>query len=220
MFTVRIWDLPTRLFHWALALCVIGLLITGNMGGDAMLWHFRLGYAVLSLVLFRLVWGLVGGHWSRWAQLSLQPALVWAYLKGRPPSASVAGHNPMGSWAIVAMLSFLIFQVATGLVSDDEIAYSGPLTAMVPGQWVSWATSWHTHWGKLTILFLVALHVLALVWYRFAKRISLVPAMVHGDKQLAALAVSSHDRWSTRLIALLILVMASCGVYALVGWGS
>jgi len=57
MFKVRVWDLPTRLFHWALALCVLALVITGNMGGDAMVWHFRCGYTVLSLLLFRILWG-------------------------------------------------------------------------------------------------------------------------------------------------------------------
>ena len=65
--TVRVWDLPTRVFHWALLACVIGLLATASVGGAAMTWHFRCGYAVLSLLLFRLVWGVVGGHWSRFS---------------------------------------------------------------------------------------------------------------------------------------------------------
>ena len=86
MFTVRIWDLPTRLFHWSLALSVLCLVITGNVGGNAMVWHFRLGYAVLTLVLFRLIWGFVGGHWSRWASLSLHPRQVLAYVQSRSTS--------------------------------------------------------------------------------------------------------------------------------------
>jgi len=58
---IRIWDLPTRLFHWSLTACVLGLVITGSVGGHAMVWHFRLGYAVLGLLLFRILWGFLGG---------------------------------------------------------------------------------------------------------------------------------------------------------------
>jgi cytochrome b len=65
---IRIWDLPTRLFHWALVLCVMGLFVTGKVGGDAMNWHFRIGYAVLTLALFRIVWGFTGGYWSRFVR--------------------------------------------------------------------------------------------------------------------------------------------------------
>ena len=108
MFTVRIWDLPTRLFHWLLAACVIGLVVTGNLGGNAMVWHFRLGYSVLSLVLFRLVWGFAGGHWSRWRQFFLRPAHVIAHLRGQPGTPPWAGHNPLGSWSVVLMLLWLL----------------------------------------------------------------------------------------------------------------
>ena len=121
MVTVRIWDLPTRLFHWLLVLCVLGLVVTGQMGGNAMLWHFRLGYAVLSLLVFRLVWGFVGGHWSRWQQLPLRLRLVTDYLHQRQTAGTWAGHNPIGSWSVLLMLGWLLLQVGTGLVSDDEI---------------------------------------------------------------------------------------------------
>lgn len=116
MFTVRIWDLPTRLFHWALAACVIGLVITGNVGGNAMVWHFRLGYAVLTLLLFRLAWGFVGGHWSRWARLPLHPRHALAYLQTRSAERTEAGHNPLGSWSILAML----FSVVSGVYRFDQ----------------------------------------------------------------------------------------------------
>ncbi|MFM1949567.1 MAG: putative Ni/Fe-hydrogenase B-type cytochrome subunit, partial [Pseudomonadota bacterium] len=76
MIQVRIWDLPTRVFHWSLAILVIALIMTGNVGGNAMVWHFRFGYAVLSLLLFRLMWGFVGGHWSQWRQLTCTPSAL------------------------------------------------------------------------------------------------------------------------------------------------
>ena len=214
---VRIWDLPTRLFHWFLFACVVGLVVTGNVGGNAMVWHFRLGYAVLTLVLFRLLWGVVGGHWSRWAQLPLAPARVWAYLRGRTHAS--AGHNPLGSWSVLLMLAWLLMQVGTGLVSDDEIANAGPLSALVSGNTVSLATAWHKGPGKLVLLALVLVHVGAIVWYRVRRQQSLVPAMVHGDKSLPEATPASRDSMGTRLLALVLLLGCALAVRWLVGLG-
>jgi cytochrome b len=220
MITVRIWDLPTRLFHWALAACVIGLVITGNVGGNAMVWHFRLGYAVLTLVLFRLAWGFVGGHWSRWSSLPLHPKKALAYLQSRSTNPIAAGHNPLGSWSILAMLFFLGFQVATGLISDDEIANAGPLTALVSSSWVSWASAWHKNWGKLVLLALIGIHLLAIAWYRWHKRESLIPAMWHGDKVLSTASHTSRDDFKSRSLALLVLILSALTVAALVSLGN
>ena len=183
-----------------------------------MVWHFRLGYAVLALLLFRLLWGVVGGHWSRWSQLPLRPQEVIAYLKDVLPVQSLAGHNPLGSWSIVVMLVVLTFQVSTGLVSDDEIANAGPLTSLVSGSWVSWATSWHKLWGKWLVIFLVLLHLLALGWYRFRKREFLVSAMLHGHKSVSVCVPESEDRTAHRLLAFALLLMSSLGVWMLVSW--
>lgn len=218
-FTVRIWDLPTRTFHWALAACVVGLLITGQVGGNAMTWHFRLGYALLTLLAFRFVWGFCGGHWSRWAQLPLRPTQVWAYLQGRSELLHRVGHNPLGSWSVVAMLFFLGLQVATGLVSDDEIANMGPLASWVSGAVVSSATSWHIGWGKLILIALVVTHLLALIWYRWRQHQSLVPVMWHGDKTLPSAAPASRDDGKSRALALWVLVLAGLAVAALVSLG-
>lgn len=220
MFTVRIWDLPTRLFHWALAACVLGLLITGNLGGDAMILHFRLGYMVLSLLLFRGAWGLLGGYWSRWSQLPLHPVKVWTYFQGHPSLQHLAGHNPLGSWSILFMLFFLALQVCTGLVSDDEIAYSGPLSSLVSGNIVSIATSWHKHWGKLILILLVLTHVLALIWYRWHKKQSLVPAMWHGNKNLPTPVPASSDSWHSRLLAFALFGLSLWVVFTVVSMGA
>jgi len=215
MVTVRIWDLPTRLFHGALALCVLGLFVSAELGGNAMVWHFRFGFAVLTLLLFRLAWGLVGGHWSRWAQFPLHPASVRAYLQGRS-RLRWAGHNPLGSWSVVFLMLVLTLQVATGLVSDDEIANVGPLSFLVSGRWVSWATSWHKDWGQSLVMALVMLHLSALAWYRFKKKISLVPAMLHGDKSLPELVKASKDHVAQRLLAFVLLILSALAVYFLV----
>jgi cytochrome b len=220
MVTVHIWDLPTRMFHWLLVACVIGLLITGNVGGNAMVWHFRFGYIVLTLLLFRLIWGFLGGHWSRWSQLPLSFSKVWSYLRGQSVPAHHAGHNPLGSWSVLAVLFFLTFQVSTGLVSDDEIANMGPLSSLVSGSVVSWATNWHKNVGKFILLGLIALHLLALAWYQFKKHISLVPAMVHGDKSLTGPVPPSVDKSSSRMLALLCLILSAASVALLVSLGA
>jgi cytochrome b len=219
MFTLRIWDLPTRLFHWALAASVMGLIVTGLLGGNAMFWHFRLGYVVLILLLFRLLWGFVGGYWSRWSQLPLGPRHLGAYFKGVSAHA-FPGHNPLGSLSILAMLFILGLQVSTGLFSDDEIANAGPLTSLVSGSWVSWATSWHKLWGKWTVMALVALHLLALIWYRFQKRQSLVPAMLHGNKTLSVVVTETQDSTGHRLLALVLLAISSMVLWALLSLGT
>lgn len=217
---IRIWDLPTRLFHWGLTACVLGLVITGSVGGHAMVWHFRLGYAVLGLLLFRILWGFLGGHWSRWTQFPLQPAGVWAYVRGRHPSGHFAGHNPLGSWSVLALLLVLALQVSTGLISDDEIANMGPLSSLVSASWVSWATSWHKVWGKTILIFLVVLHLLALAWYTWRKRQALVSAMWHGDKALPHETTATRDNGPSRAMALLLLAISVLAVFGLVSLGA
>ncbi len=220
MVRIRIWDLPTRLFHWGLTACVLGLVITGNVGGQAMIWHFRLGYAVLGLLLFRILWGFLGGHWSRWTQLPLHPESVWAYVRGRHPSGHFAGHNPLGSWSVLALLLVLALQGSTGLISDDEIANMGPLSSLVSASWVSLATSWHKGWGKTILIFLVVLHLLALAWYTWRKRQALVSAMWHGDKALPHETTATRDNGPSRAMALLLLAISVLAVFGLVSLGA
>lgn len=219
MATVRIWDLPTRIFHWLLVACVIGLIVTGNIGGNAMVWHFRLGQTVLTLLLFRLLWGFAGGHWSRWAQLPLAPQQLVAYWRGRSSTTVWAGHNPMGSWSVLLMLLWLLLQVGTGLVSDDEIANAGPLTTLAPGAVVNAATAWHKGIGKLVLIALVLTHVGAIVWYRVRKAQALVPPMLHGNKTLAQAAPASRDGLPQRALALLLLLACALAVNWLTGLG-
>ncbi len=215
MHVIRTWDLPTRLFHWLLVACVVGLVVTGNVGGDAMQWHFLMGYTVLTLVLFRFFWGLLGGRWSRFSHFPMSPKSIKAYLSGHWPVTHL-GHNPIGSYSVLAILSVLLLQAGTGLISDDEIANQGPLTSLVSGDWVSLASSWHTQWGKLLVLALAAIHITAIVVYKLKKDIALVPPMIHGDKVIEAAAPASADGWRERLWALALLISSSALVWALV----
>lgn len=217
MHTLRIWDLPTRLFHWTLVLAVIGLVVTGSVGGSWMNWHLRLGYLVMGLLVFRLMWGLVGGHWSRFRAFLFGPGPILAYLRGQAPLRHVAGHNPLGALSVLAMLLVLAAQVGSGLISDDEISFFGPLTRFVSNDTVALATKYHKDIGKLLILGLVGLHVGAIAYYQWVKRQPLIGAMVHGDKQLGDPArhlPASADGWTQRLLALVL----ALGSGALVWW--
>lgn len=208
-YRVRVWDLPTRVFHWALAACVIALVVTGQIGGSAMDWHFRLGYAVLTLLLFRLAWGLVGGHWSRFSSFLYAPSTVLRYLRGQGGPELSTGHNPLGAGSVFALLFFLLAQVATGLISDDEIASSGPLTSLVPSTWVSQATWYHHSVGKLVLIVLVTLHVTAILFYLLRKRQNLVRSMLLGDKEVEQALPSSRDDVRTRLLAIVLLAVCA-----------
>lgn len=216
---VRVWDLPTRIFHWSLLVCVIGLVITGNVGGNWMVWHFRMGYCVLTLLLFRIVWGLVGGRWSRFASFIYAPGTVMAYLQGRGKPEHSVGHNPLGAGSVFALLFFLLMQVATGLISDDEIANQGPLSKFVSNARVGLATWYHKDVGKIILIVLVLLHVAAIMYYRTKKKEDLIGPMLKGDKQLAFDAPASRDDAASRATAAIVLTLSASAVWWLVNLG-
>ena len=213
---VRVWDLPTRIFHWVLALTVAGSVVSAKVGGGAMVWHFRCGYVVLALLAFRLLWGLIGGRWSRFASFVYSPATVWRYLRGqsRADEHHDVGHSPLGSLSVFALLGFLGLQVATGLVADDEIASVGPLNRFVSGSLAGQATHWHKDFGQWILLALVALHVLAVLYYVAVRRKRLVAPMIVGDKPLPAHVPSAADNGLTRLLALAVALLCA----AVAGW--
>lgn len=215
----RVWDLPTRLFHWALALCVISLMATGLYGGNAMLWHFGFGYCVLTLLLFRIVWGFVGGTWSRFASFIYAPKHVINYLKGRREQLHEVGHNPLGGLSVLAMLTFLLAQVTTGLFSDDEISASGPLTRFIANSVVQQFTNYHVNIGKFILIFLVVIHVLAILFYLVKKRENLIKPMLHGDKVVPNNVLATRDTTHSRLAALGIFLGCAVTVYYLVNLG-
>jgi cytochrome b len=219
MHTVRVWDLPTRLFHWALAACIVGLVVTANIGGNWMNWHLRLGYSVLTLLLFRVCWGFVGGHWSRFGSFIYAPSTLWRYLRGQGVAAHRVGHSPLAALSVFALLAVLLAQVGTGLMSDDEIAFSGPLTRFVSGDTVAAATGYHKNIGKFLVIGLVVLHLAAIVFYKLARKQALVRAMVVGDKQLPAPATSARDSAGSRLLALAVLLVCAGAVRWLVSLG-
>lgn len=221
LFRVRIWDLPTRGFHGLLALCVVGLVITGEMGGNAMPVHFWFGYAVLTLVLFRIVWGVLGGHWSRFVNFVPTPSTLLSYVQSlrAQQAPKNIGHNPLGALSVLGMLGLLLLQVFSGFLSDDEISNTGPWTALVSSDWVSRATEYHSDIGKALLLLLVGLHVATVLYYKRIKHEDLITPMLSGDKVLPAPTHDSRDTLTSRLFALGILVGCAYVVYRLVHLG-
>ncbi len=216
LITVRVWDLPTRVFHWVLVLTIVGSVLSAKIGGNAMVWHVRFGCVVLALLAFRLLWGLIGGRWSRFASFTYAPGTVLRYLRGQSRAGEhhEVGHSPLGSLSVFALLGFLTLQVATGLVADDEIATVGPLNRFVSGSLASQATGWHKNYGQWIVLALVALHLLAVLYYVAVRKKTLVGPMIGGDKCLPGHVPSATDTLQTRLLALAVAALCAAGA----GW--
>jgi cytochrome b len=179
--TLRIWDLPTRLFHWLLVVCIAGAVICVNIGGYWMQWHAYCGYAALSLVLFRVLWGFIGAVHSRFTTFVPSPQRLIAFLSGKEGSG--LGHNPLGSLSVLALLLVVGIQASTGLFTDDDIAFQGPLAKHVPNATVSLLSSIHAL--NSNILFgLIGLHLLAIAYYQWVKREPILMPMIQGDKAI------------------------------------
>ncbi len=177
---VRVWDAPLRAFHWLLLAAVAMAIATGLQGGDWMVWHGRAGIAIVGLIAFRLAWGLMGSETARFAQFLPGPSALLAYLRGRWQGI---GHNPLGALSVVALLGLLAAQVGTGLFSNDDIAFAGPLSAGVDEALVQSLTGWH-HRLVNGLYALIGLHVGAIGFHAVVKRVRLVPAMVTGWQEV------------------------------------
>ena len=215
---LRVWDLPTRLFHWALAACVAGSLVSVNLGGNAVAWHFRFGYAILTLLLFRLAWGFAGPRYARFASFPPSAAAALGYLRRPASEPDRPGRNPLGALSVYALLLALAIQVGTGLFANDAIMWDGPLKNLVSNATSDSLTRLHKI-NRFVVIGLVLLHLAAIALYALVKRRNLVRPMLTGDAPMDARATDpdppARDDAAVRLKALAIL--AACA--ALV-WGA
>jgi len=182
---VKVWDLPVRLVHWALVLLFAFQVLSASLGEKLIDWHMRSGYAILALVLFRVLWGVAGSGSARFSSFLARPADALEFgrrLWSRRASA-MAGHNPLGGWMVVALLAALLVQVGTGLFSNDGIASEGPLAKLVSGGLSDRITTLH-HWNFRVLLVLASLHVAAVVYHWLALKENLIGAMFSGVKRL------------------------------------
>ncbi len=175
---ILVWDLPLRLFHWLLVVCVSGSIVSAKIGGNAMVWHGRFGLVVVGLLVFRLVWGFVGSTYARFFQFVRGPGAIVAYLRGQWHGE---GHNPLGALSVLAMLGTLLLLVATGLFANDDIAFEGPLYALVGKDLSDRVVGIHRLVEPLIILLVVA-HLAAIAFYVRIKKETLIMPMITGQK--------------------------------------
>ena len=168
-------------------------------------WHFRVGYAVLALLLFRILWGFAGPRYARFSSFTPTPAAVLAHL--RKPHAPQAGHSPVGALSVYAMLLALLLQALLGLFANDGSFSEGPWARFVAGATSDLLTRLHK-WNQWLMAGLVGLHLAAIVYYLLRKHDNLVPPMVHGRRR-GVIAEPTHDDARTRLGALVFLALSA-----------
>ena len=209
---VKVWDLPVRLFHWSLVGLVCLSAYTGLAGGlKEMNIHILSGLAILSLVLFRLVWGVVGGTHARFAEFVKGPKKTIDHVRhellARRPSKSL-GHNPLGGWMVAAMLGVLLILAATGLFANDDIFSEGPLAARVTKATSDRLTTFH-HWAGNILFVFIGLHLCAVFGYLFIRRENLIYPMVTGFKSQAG----ADSRYGSPILALSIWATLAGGLW-------
>ncbi|MCU0933010.1 MAG: cytochrome b/b6 domain-containing protein [Thiobacillaceae bacterium] len=197
---VYVWDLPTRLFHWLLVVLIAAAYLTASF--DAMDWHRRIGLTLLGLLVFRLVWGFVGSRHARFAEFLRGPAVVLAYLRG---AWHGVGHNPLGGWSVLLLLLLPLAMVGSGLFANDDVAFQGPLAALVDKASSDRLTSLH-HLAFDLLLGLIGLHLAAIAYYRLARRENLVKPMFSGWKEgdFAEEQPRRPARWPALLLAVVV----------------
>jgi cytochrome b len=210
---IRVWDLPTRIFHWTLAALVVFSFTTGKIGGAWLDWHMRSGYAILAMLAFRLAWGICGSETSRFTSFVRGPGAFIRHARAvfARRSGNAIGHNPMGGWMVLFLLAILLAQAFSGLFADDEISHQGPLAETASNAFVAKMSSFH-YYNGWTIAAAVAVHVAAVAAYWLAFRDNLVAPMWNGWRETDAAQPAIRPAW----IAAILLALASGAVYWLV----
>jgi cytochrome b len=214
---IPVWDLPTRLFHWLLFPVLVGSWVTHELGLEWTGVHMWFGYTALTMVLFRIIWGFVGPAHARFSSFLAGPTRTRAYARawrqGPPPKYS--GHNPLGGWAIVAMLACIVVQAVTGMFNGDEIMYSGPWHWTVSED-VAGAIE-EIHEINFSILLgLIALHVAAIVSYWLRWRTNLVTPMLTGRKPVGDADPAAAISGNRLRLAIVALGLAAAAVWLFV----
>ncbi|MDB5404389.1 MAG: hypothetical protein QOF70_5734 [Acetobacteraceae bacterium] len=200
---MKVWDLPVRLFHWAIVVLIF--FAWGTQEFDHMEWHVRIGYTILTLLLFRIVWGFIGSdtaRFTRFLRSPLEGLRHLARLRRREPDQEV-GHNAAGGWMVLLMLALIGIQAGTGLFSNDDANTEGPLMHLVGKDQSDWLS--HIHYlNFMAIEAVIVLHVLAITAYAVLKRQNLVRPMVTGTKPMPADAPAPRlvsPRWAVLTLA-------------------
>jgi cytochrome b len=215
---VKVWDLPVRLAHWLLLALVGFSWWSGEQGGDQMVRHSWSGFAILTLVVFRIGWGVIGSDSARFVSFVRGPRASFAYLRSvlkRQPKAYL-GHNPLGGWMIMALLLVLLVQVVTGLLGNDDSDYEAPLAHWISHDTSSLVSALHGYSFDL-LLILLGLHVAAVLTHVVLQRDDMLKAMFTGVK--TSLTGDNAGQMASNWRALSIVAVVVLGVYALVSFG-
>ena len=205
----RLWDLPTRFFHWALVVAVVAAIVSGQLGGNLIDWHGRIGLFIVGLLAFRLVWGVVGSTYARFLQFLPTPGKIAAYLRGEWHGA---GHNPLGALSVFGFLALLTVQAGSGLFANDDIAFAGPLFDLVGKNLSNRLTGIHYQVAN-AIYLLITLHVAAIAFYGRVRKKDLVKPMLTGWKDGAGESATGGGA----LALVLALAVAGAAVYGASG---
>jgi len=206
--TIRLWDSPTRIFHWLLAILVAVSYFSAEEG--EMEIHEISGIAILVLVIFRIIWGFVGSTSARFSHFVRGPGAVLAYvralLRRNPPHT--AGHNPLGGWVVVAFLLLLVVQGALGLFANDDIFYEAPLAYMISDDTSDSISGLHHELFEF-ILILIGIHVAAVIGYWVVFKENLIRAMITGQKKVEADAAGHPLSFRSPVLAAIITVVVA-----------
>ena len=213
----RVWDVPVRVFHWTLVLLIVSQITTVSLGGNAMEYHVLGGYSILALVLFRIVWGVVGTRHARFANFMRGPLSVFRYARSLTGSTHEKhpGHNPLGGWSVIAMLASVLVQAVSGLFADDENATSGALRKYVSNDVAGTLGAIHEA-NALVLLTLICIHMGAIWFYLVKKKENLIVPMFSGFKTSGNAQLESLRPGQGILRALIVLMICVALTYAVV----
>ena len=188
---MRVWDLPLRIFHWALVFAVIGAVVSSK--ADVMWLHEKFGLTVLGLIVFRLLWGVFGGYYARFVQFVTSPKVAVAGILNllKAEKDVSVGHSATAGYAVIGLLGVSAYLSLTGSFSSDDVLFDGPLAHLVPS-WNTRASKLHDI-GEPLLFMMVALHIGAIVLYKFVKKRNLTMPMLHGEEPDPKLAHSARD---------------------------
>lgn len=214
---IFVWELPLRLFHWSLPVLLFVLYGTIKLMDDGMEAHALAGYVLITLLLFRLAWGFVGGTYSRFCDFLYGPKALLHYVRTLPSHRPepIAGHTPLGGVMVMVLLAGLLTQVVLGLFGNDDILFDGPLRGLVSKETSDTLTAWHAVLFNV-LLGLVALHLIAVLYHWVHKGENLIGAMITGYKRLPAQADAKPARGGALWLAALILAASALLVYFIV----
>ena len=211
---IKLWDIPTRLFHWLLVASIGALFITALVGIDnGIALHGKIGLFVLGLLIFRLIWGFVGSTYARFFQFFPTPGKIIAYLKGEWHGL---GHNPLGALSVFALLGLTAAQVALGLFTNDDISFQGPLYGLIDGELALTFTGWHRYLAYGLLAF-VGLHVASIVFYKLVKKHNMVLPMLTGKTEVADNETDKEAKGGGIVALIIALALAALAVWGASG---